>query len=70
MKYKPDDLIPATVAAELMGISKQRLYAYINAGRIKAIKKLGTRWYVHQEEVSRFQDGEVDVSGVYSEGWK
>ena len=70
MKYKPDKLIPAIVAAELMGISKQRLYAYLNAGRIKGIKKLGTRWYIHQEEISKFKDGEIDVSGVYSEGWQ
>lgn len=70
MNYKPDDLIPAVVAAELMGISKQRLYAYINAGKIKALKKLGTRWYIYQEEIARFNDGEIDVSGVYSEGWQ
>ena len=65
-----EPLVPAIQAAMLMHISKQRLYAYINAGKIKAEKQLGTRWHIPIGEIKRFNNGEIDVSGVYSERWK
>ena len=64
------DLIAASKAAVLMGITTQSLYAYLNAGKFKSATKLrGTRWYIEQWEIDRFNEGKIDVSGVY-ENWR
>lgn len=70
MKERKKDLISGPKAANMMGISTQSFYAYCAAGRFKsAIKSRGTRWYVEEWEIDKFNDGKIDVSGVY-ENWR
>ncbi len=65
---KKEKMIPALKAAEMMGLSQQRIYRYLSAGRFPGAKKLhGTRWHLMQSDIDAFLTGEIDLSGVYSE---
>lgn len=58
---------PALKAAEMMDISRQRLYVYLKAGRFPtAYKKNGTRWMIEQKDIDAYKRGELDFSGVYT----
>lgn len=63
---KENEYYSAPQAAKTMGISRQRLYAYIKAGKFKtSTLKYGTRWFILGKEIQDFIDGKIDVSGSY-----
>ena len=63
-------LIPLPKAAEMMGVSPQSLYAYVDAGKFRsAVKLRGTRWYIKRWEIDKFIAGKISVAGVY-EDWR
>ncbi len=45
--------------------SYKTLHAYVLKGKIPAIKRNGTRWFVHIDVVEQFEQGELDVSGTF-----
>ena len=70
MKEEKKKLIALPRAAEMMGVSSQSLYAYVDAGKFKsAVKVHGTRWHIEQWEIDKFNEGKISVAGVY-ENWR
>jgi hypothetical protein len=41
------------------------LHAYVLAKKLPAVKRNGTRWYVHKSIVEKFKKGALDVSGAF-----
>ena len=52
----PNMLSVEDVAAEL-GVHRRTVYAYINAGRLPAVR-IGKGWKVHRERLEAFKRGE------------
>lgn len=47
------------------GRSYKTLHAYVLKGKIPALKRNGTRWFVHEDIVEQFEQGDLDVSGTF-----
>jgi len=62
-----DIYIPLMIAAEKMGIHHCSLRNYIRAGKIRAKKINGTRWFVLEKDIKRFLNNEIDLSGTYAQ---
>lgn len=51
--------------AYILDRSYKTLHAYVKAGVLPALKRNGTRWYVHKDIVTRFEQGGINVSGAF-----
>ena len=53
----PNDLLNTRQTCELLGISRQTLYAWIEQGKIKPWRKLGGReaWFFLRQEAAKAQ---------------
>lgn len=63
-----DQWIDLTKAAERIGISASSLRAYCERRIVRAIKKRGTRWAIHTDDVDRLAAGDLSVAGTYKRG--
>ena len=63
-----DPWVDLTTAAERIGISPSSLRAYCERKIVRAIKKRGTRWAIHTDDVDRLAAGELSVAGAYKRG--
>lgn len=52
---KLDDLLTTSETCELLGVTRQTLYAWIEQGKVKPWRKLGGRsaWFFLRREISR-----------------
>ena len=51
--------------AAIIDRSYKTLHAYVIRGKIPALKRNGTRWFVHKDIVQKFEQGGIDVSGSF-----
>jgi len=61
-----DQWIGITKAAKQIGISASSLRAYCERGIVRAVKKRGTRWVIHTEDVDKLAAGDISVAGTYT----
>ena len=59
------EYMPLKQMAYETGRSYKTLHAYVLKGKIPAIKRNGTRWYVHLDVVEQFDQGVINVSGTF-----
>jgi predicted site-specific integrase-resolvase len=59
---------PAEAGREI-GVARQTIYVYINAGMLRARRPRGTHWEVLVEDVEKMKRGEIDVSGIWK-NWR
>jgi excisionase family DNA binding protein len=57
------------VAAEMIGVARQTIYVYIDAGKLRARRPRGTRWEVLLEDVEKMARGDISVAGVWKD-WR
>lgn len=51
--------------ARLINRPYKTLFAYVSSGKLPAKKRNGTRWFVHKNIISEFEQGGIDVSGSF-----
>ena len=51
--------------ARILDRPYKTLHAYVLAKKLPAVKRNGTRWYVHADILDAFWKGEIDVSGAF-----
>lgn len=45
--------------------SYKTLHAYVIRGKIPALKRNGTRWFIHKDIVQKFEQGGINVGGSF-----
>lgn len=51
--------------AEVTSRPYKTLFAYVSSGKLPAKKRNNTRWFVHKDTVTKFEQGVIDVSGSF-----
>lgn len=51
--------------AKMTGRPYKTLFTYVSSGKLPALKRNSTRWFVHKDIVSKFEQGVIDVSGSF-----
>jgi excisionase family DNA binding protein len=66
---KQNGYVSPAEAARIIGIARQTVYVYIEAGKLRARRPRGTHWRVLLEDVQAMADGKIDVSGIWKD-WR